>query len=235
MSSPRDTSRQRNAQPRGSAAGRPGPHRPGSGRARAGRPGREVYRRRRLVAAVLAFAFLGLLALGVSALVSAVRGVADTTAPTGAVATGPTPTTEPSATAGYVPTACAPDALDVVETGARDAYWAGSSVTFTLTVTNIGTVPCLLDGGSAALGVVVTSGSDRVWSSVDCPAGEAERRLLLDTGAAEAITVTWEQTRSLPGCPGGQASAEPGVYRAAFTTDGSVTTLPGWEWVFAIR
>lgn len=224
MTSQRPAARQP-ARPQGRGAGGAHP-----------RPGPHVYRRRRILAAALAVAVLVLLGLGVAAVLAAVRG-GDDPADAGdpSLAASPTDAPEPSATAGFIPTACAADALAVTETGAREMYWGGNTVTFTLSITNAGRVPCLVDGGTAALGVIVTSGVDRVWASVDCPQGETERMLLLDVGSSEALTVEWDQVRSAPGCPGGQASALPGVYRAALTVDGGLAALPGWEWVFAIQ
>ncbi len=178
--------------------------------------------------------------MGAVAVVSAVQGAESDPADVGSaadptVAASATPTPEPSATAGYVPIACATDALQVAETSARESYAGGSPVTFTLSVTNVGTVPCLLDGGTASLGVVVTSGADRVWASVDCPGGDAERRLLLDVGSSEGLTVTWEQERSEPGCPASDAAVGEGTYRASVTTDGAGSVLASWEHPFTIE
>lgn len=228
MSTSRGSARRPGAPPAGrTTAGPPTPRRTRSSPA--------VYRRRRIVAALLALLLLGALGVGAIALVSAIQGGED-----GSVVAeptpGPTPTAapEPSATAGYVPVACTSDALAVTETTADETYPGGAPVTFTLAVSNVGPVPCLVDGGAAALGVVVTSGADRVWASVDC-AGEApQRRLLLDVEASEELTVTWEQDRSAPGCPASEEQAAPGTYRAALTTDGGGSILATWEHTFAI-
>jgi len=200
-----------------------------------------VYRRRRIVVGVLALAVLVAIVIGVTSLVGGGGAGADD-APNAAGAT-PTatrtatasPTPVPTVTVGFEPTDCVPGALEVIGTAAAEAYAAGSSIAFSLTVTNVGPVPCLVDGGTTNLGVIVTSGEDRVWASTDCPAGEAERPLLLDTGAVERVTVRWDQVRSAPGCPAGQPSALPGTYRAVATLDGGRTAAPGWETIFLIQ
>jgi len=201
-----------------------------------------VYRRRRIVVGVLALAVLVAIVIGVTSLVGGGGTDAGDAAPNAAAATPAStrtatasPTPVPTVTVGFEPTACAPGALEVIGTGSADAYATGASIAFSLTVTNVGPVPCLVDGGTANLGVIVTSGEDRVWASTDCPAGEAERPLLLDTGAVERVAVRWDQVRSAPGCPGGQPSALPGTYRAVGTLDGGRTAAPGWETIFLIQ
>ena len=201
-----------------------------------------MYRRRRIVVGTLALAVLIAIVLGVTSLVGGGGAGADDDDPAAAAAT-PTssrtatasPTPVPTVTVGFEPTDCVPGALEVIGAGAADAYAAGASIAFSLTVTNVGPVPCLVDGGTANLGVLITSGEDRVWASTDCPAGETERPLLLDTGAVERVSVRWDQVRSAPGCPGGQSMALPGTYRAAATLDGGRTAAPGWETIFLIQ
>ncbi len=208
------------------------------------RPDPAVYRRRRLVLAAVALLVLVGLVLGVSALVGGdggAEGDSDDAAPVAAGATTPSatptpsPTPVPTVTVGFEPTACAPGALTVTGSSVADTYAPGAIVVFSLTLTNAGPVPCLVDGGSATVGVVVTSGQDRVWASVDCPAGRTERPLLLDAGAVENVSVAWDQVRSAPGCPAEQAAAQPGTYRAVATVDAGLTTVGGWEKVFLIQ
>lgn len=186
---------------------------------------------------ILALTILVGMTFGVVAIAGAVQdsSARAATADGAAAAATPTPTSTPTASSGYVPVACARDALSVTESTARESYAAGSTVAFSLTVVNDGLVPCLIDGGSASLGVVITSGTDRVWSSVHCPQGTTERPLLLDVGASHQATVSWSQERSATGCPAGLGSVEPGTYRAVVTATGGMSTVPSWEWLFAIR
>ena len=197
-----------------------------------------MYRRRRLVVGLLALVLLGGVWFGVSAISGALAGPPADPDPAAAATSSPgaepTPTVT-AATKGYVPVACLPEALDVRDHVAATAVALGSAVAFDLELVNAGTVPCLLEGGSAALGVVVYSGPDRVWSSSDCPQEPTERALLLDVGVGAELVATWDQVRSAPGCPDGQTAVQPGSYRALISLgDGTAGALE-WEREFRIE
>ena len=222
-----------------SASGRPSK----GNRARDGKPAvrsRAVYRRRRLFVGLLALIVLGGAWGGVSAIAGALGDPSEEAAPdeTAAATPGPTQTPTPTvttATKGYHPVACRLDALDVRDHVANAAFATGAPVPFDLALVNSGAVPCLLESGSATLGVIVYSGPDRIWSSLDCPQEPAERELLLDVGVSAELVTTWDQVRSAPGCPDGKPAAPPGTYRAVLSVDGGgVADLP-WERVFTIR
>lgn len=212
---------------------------PKRGAAARSRPNRAVYRRRRLLVATVALLLVLGAAGGVAALAGGGAGDEQprAAAPTASAAPSPspTPTPAPTATAGYQPVACLATALEIAEADTATKVAAGTPVAFDITVTNSGSVPCLLEVGSARLGVVVSSGTDRIWSSTDCPTGRTERRFLLDVGAAAEIKTEWDQTRSAPGCPGGQPAAKPGTYRAVVTVDGGGTAALGWERVLTVE
>jgi hypothetical protein len=232
---------------------------PGGPRGPGRRPDPAVYRRRRLVVGAVLLVVLVGVVLGVSAIARALTGdAAGSAAPTATPTVDPsatptagpsgtatatatdaptraaTPTPAPTYTSGFVPTGCTDDALEVTGSTSSGRYGVGGVITFSVTLRNTGTVPCLFDGGSAALGVVVYSGSDRVWSSTDCPQGSAERPLLLDVDAVENVRIAWSQERSAPGCPAEAALAQPGSYRGVVTLDGGESLDPSWEKVFLI-
>lgn len=200
-----------------------------------------MYRRRRLAVALAATMLVLGVVGGVSAIGNAVGGAGrededqrTAAEPTPSPTATPTPTPTPTATPGYQPVRCEATALEITEAAGQTAVPAGEPVDLDLRLTNAGTVPCLLEVGSATLGVVIFSGSDRIWSSTDCPDGPAERLFLLDTGAAAELTVQWDQKRSAPGCPDGRPTAQPGTYRALVTVDGGGTAALGWERVFTV-
>lgn len=189
--------------------------------------------------AVVALVVLGAVIWGVVALAARLgeREPAVGAAPSSSATPTPTPSTAPtpSATPGYQPVACPSDVLEITEAGAASTVAAGSPVSFELVVTNAGPVPCLLEAGAGTLGVVIHSGADRIWSSVDCAEDAPDRRLLLDVGAQAELSATWDQVRSAPGCPQGQQPARRGAYRAAVTTDGGGSAVLGWMRTFTIE
>jgi hypothetical protein len=192
------------------------------------------WRRRAVVVAVLALV-----------LVFAGRMVgADATSSNGAAGAAATPTprhhattpaashpatsatrSTPAATAAGV-ALCPNSAIAVtVATDAPD-YAAAVIPGITITVTNTGPVPCRRDIGSAALGLVVSSGTDRVWSSDDCQHAEPAVLRTLAPGKAVAQTVAWTRHRSAPTCPTTPtAAAQPGTYQVVGHA-GTATSRP---------
>ena len=81
-----------------------------------------------------------------------------------------------------------------------ESVGVGTGATFSISLVNNGSTPCLLDVGSQALGVRVSSGSQQVWDSVTCPVGQTERDLLLPVGKAADVTVTWNGNAATSDC-----------------------------------
>lgn len=94
----------------------------------------------------------------------------------------------------------------------KTSYAATEKPQFTLRVTNTGSKACRRDVGRAALGLVVSKGETRFWSSDDCAPGGAADLHLLAAGGSYRTTVVWQRTASKPGCPSGQPSAPAGSY-----------------------
>jgi len=143
---------------------------------------------------------------------------------TPAAATTPTPTVEPSPSKTPGTLECSADHLALSAVAAAESFAAGVSPGFTLTITNTGTEPCLVDAGEAHREIVVTSGEDRVWSNQDCvAAGSESRLLLLPPGAdvADAQQVAWNRIRSAPGCPADLPAPGAGTYSLAFNLAGA--------------
>ncbi len=132
-----------------------------------------------------------------------------TPGPSASTSADPGASPDPSASA----TPCADDAL-TVEAGATDeSYEVGDQPRLELRITNTGSAPCSRDLGSAQVELQVVSGSDRIWSSDDCASGGEADVKVLQPGQAETSTVTWQGTRSLPGCQGDDEPADAGTYR----------------------
>ena len=111
---------------------------------------------------------------------------------------------------------CTAEDLTLIVTTDTHAYPAGSQPVFTVTITNTGDSSCAVDAGEASRELLVTSGSDRIWSSLDCAAADAaERVLLLPAGGSDdPVSVTWPRIRSAAGCTAGLPEPRaPGTYR----------------------
>ena len=67
----------------------------------------------------------------------------------------------------------------------------------------------------------LTSGSDRIWSSQDCPAAVPTRSVVLRRETPVELDVFWSGRRSDPDCSGRTAWAEPGYYHLASAAMGS--------------
>lgn len=104
--------------------------------------------------------------------------------------------------------------LTLVVTADAATYAAGANPAFSVRITNTSDSSCTVDAGDATREVLVTSGSDRIWSSLDCVAADApERILLLAAGQSdEPVSVPWPRVRSNEQCGDGLPAPRPGTY-----------------------
>lgn len=175
-----------------------------------------TYWQRRAVVAVAALLPLVLLAMLTGGGDDGRDALRSDAAPTSAASTPAGPSTAASAApspspAGAAP--CAAEALKIASGAGEERYRVGTSPRLTLSVTNTGAAPCVVDLGQAAVELRVFSGRDRIWSSDDCKPGGGEALTTLAPGKAEVQRVTWDGRRSLPGCDGSKARAQAGTYR----------------------
>jgi hypothetical protein len=117
--------------------------------------------------------------------------------------------------------ACAPAVLALAMTPDAVSFAAGVTATFAVSITNTGAVPCLVDAGEAQREIVITSGTDRVWSNRDCVvAGTETRTLLLPAGGNDTTPFAWNRIRSAEGCPQGLPTPGAGTYSAQLNLAG---------------
>jgi len=161
---------------------------------------------------------VGALVLVVLLLWSMVRGAgggdaAADDAPDTAQATEPV-AEEPAEDGDDAARTCAAADLTLVVTADAATYAAGANPTFTVRITNTSDSSCTVDAGEKTRELLVTSGSDRIWSSLDCVADDApERVLLLPAGASdEPVSVAWPRVRSNEQCGEGLPAPRPGTY-----------------------
>ena len=70
--------------------------------------------------------------------------------------------------------------------------------------------PCKVNIGTSQMEFLVTSGSDRIFSSRDCQAESDDLVRTIEPGKSETANFPWPRNRSLQGCgenPGGEAPA----------------------------
>lgn len=104
-------------------------------------------------------------------------------------------------------------------TADAESYPPGERPTFEVLVTS--GRPCVVDLGRRSLRVVVTSGSDRIWSSADC-ARDEDRMRRVSPHLPREETFAWQRVRSGPGrCREREAAARSGWYVAVAELGGA--------------
>lgn len=143
----------------------------------------------------------------------------------------PTSTPTPAPTAAPAAVGLCPDAaLSLTTTTDSETYAPGATPKITMVVKNTSATACRRDLGAGVVELLVTSGSDRIWSSDDCNPSKASALTTLAAGATQAIVRTWPGVRSRPGCQGAKETAKAGTYRVAgrvgaLRVDGAVFRL----------
>ncbi|WP_456787790.1 hypothetical protein [Cellulomonas sp. P5_C5] len=116
---------------------------------------------------------------------------------------------------------CDPAAVAIAMTADAASFAPGASATFTVSITNTGAEACLVDAGEAQREIVITSGTDRVWSNRDCIVpGTETRTLLLAGGGSDTTPFAWNRIRSAEGCPPDLPVPGAGTYSAQLTLAG---------------
>lgn len=113
----------------------------------------------------------------------------------------PTPHTTNSTNMPHTPVAAAAacKATDIKVVGVTDApgYAAGVDPLLSLTITNTGSAACAFKDGSDQQVYVITSGTEKIWSSKDCQTGAVSATSTLRPGVAVKSTpFAWGRTRS---------------------------------------
>ncbi|HEY0559332.1 MAG: hypothetical protein JWM48_3362 [Mycobacterium sp.] len=199
-----------------------------------GRQAAAVYWRRRLGVLVVAVVLLVLVVSLLSGLLGGGRSNPATVAVGGSPSPTPSlqaPTVPAAASAGVSPSPTGPPAAcraaDLTVAVATDArsYDSSSVPRFTITVTNRGAQPCLVDLGSPGRAVVVTSGKDRIWGSIDCIAPNPAATQVAP-GQTVTSTTVWSRRRSSGAdCAGTGAPVPSGTFTAVASA-GGVTSAP---------
>ena len=171
-----------------------------------------VYRRRRITVAVIALLLVGLLAWGVSAGISALRGDQEDT---GTATEPPRETTQPqpSAEAQQPDGMCSDTQVEVSAGTDANSYTADKNPVLILGVKNASDTPCKLNVGTSQQEFLVMSGADRIFSTSDCAEQGEDVILEIAPGQEESARFTWQRERSAPGCKAVNVQPRPGTYR----------------------
>jgi hypothetical protein len=105
------------------------------------------------------------------------------------------PTPEFTSAAGGDP--CNPAQITLVAVTDSNSYASGVQPMISMKITNSGSAPCTFDVGTGAQEYIITSGSDRIWSSKDCQQSPTSTPQVLEPGVELTTTpFAWDRTRS---------------------------------------
>jgi hypothetical protein len=110
----------------------------------------------------------------------------------------PTPTPTPTPVA--MPSGpCAPGDIAISPSVPRP--YAGRDISLVLDLSTLTTPACTWKVSGSTLALKITSGSDLIWTSVQCPRAIPTEDLVLRQSAPTRVRLTWDARRSEPGCP----------------------------------
>ncbi|WP_026266686.1 hypothetical protein [Arthrobacter sp. 131MFCol6.1] len=215
----------------GTGGSRPKASAPRQSGRKSGRPPlRRVYRRRRLFAGVVLLLVIAVAFGGFVAVSNAMGGGQPSGAqPSGA---GAAPAASPAASASGSPTAsgeasasptatsgegCEQNLITVTAATDKPAYAAGEKPLLSLTVTNNNKMPCEVNLGTSQMEYMITSGSDRIFSSRDCQAESADLMKTIAPGKSETANFPWQRNRTVQGCEPVEATPGAGGAYYVFT------------------
>ena len=95
---------------------------------------------------------------------------------------------------------CEQNLVTVTAATDKAAYAGGENPLLTLKVTNGNRVPCEVNIGTSQMEFLVTSGSDRIFSSTDCQADATDLVKTIAPGQSETANFPWQRNRTVQGC-----------------------------------
>jgi hypothetical protein len=141
--------------------------------------------------------------------------------PGGSPSAGPSPQRTKTKTPLAMPTGpCRDNDVRVVPDLQATPY-AGGKVRLTLRLSTFVSAACTWTVSPETVAVRLTSGSDRIWSSQDCPKAVPEEQVVLRDSQATYVDVSWGGRRSDSDCSRNTQWAEPGYYHLAAAAMGS--------------
>jgi hypothetical protein len=152
--------------------------------------------------------------------------------PAGTAGTGPAkpgrrhrhqPTPTPTPTPLAVPTGPCSNS-DVLVSPAVPKAYAGSDVTINLDLTTRTSPACTWEVSPQTVVVALSSGTDRIWSSQDCPGAIGQHSVIVRKEAVTKVSLVWGGRRSAGGCARNTLWAQPGWYHVQAAAYGAGPT-----------
>ncbi|MEC5179823.1 hypothetical protein [Arthrobacter sp. CG_A4] len=122
---------------------------------------------------------------------------------------GPAASSSASPSAPSAGTGCDQNLVTVTAATDKPAYASGENPLLTLKVTNGNKVPCEINLGSSQMEYIITSGSDRIFSSTDCQSDATDLVKTIAPGQSETANFPWQRNRTVQGCAA--IAAQPGA------------------------
>ena len=124
----------------------------------------------------------------------------------------PTSTAEPTEQA--PPAECNIKDLELTASTAAQSFSLNDSeAILELNVLNTTGIDCSLNVGTSQQEFLVTSGSDRIFSSKDCQVDPEDHAMVLQPKKKEVARFSWSMNRSEPECKDVSAEPQPGTYK----------------------
>lgn len=105
----------------------------------------------------------------------------------------------------------------------KESYGSGQDPELSITLTNEGDAPCVMNVGTSAQTFTIESGSDVWWRSTDCQKNPSDQVVQLDPGSSvsSSAPIVWDRTRSSTStCDEDRAAARPGYYNLTVSVAG---------------
>lgn len=155
--------------------------------------------------------------------VSTSAATAPPAAPSADPSTAPADPTPEAEASGTAIAACSTADITVLAVTDKDAYAAGEQPQLSITLSNNGASPCLINVGTATQSFVITSGTDTWWRSTDCQSESSDQVVQLAAGqtVSSVTPVVWDRTRSsVDTCAASRPQAPAGFFHLQVSIGG---------------
>ena len=103
-------------------------------------------------------------------------------------------------------------ARDVAITPSVPNPVAGRDITLVLDISSVDTPACTWTLSGKTMAIKITSGSDLIWTTSECPRAIPVQDVVLRQADPSRVKLPWDARRSEPGCPVRTEWALPGTY-----------------------